>query len=136
MAYSTKRKKQLTGKRFILGKLMVKQVVSDNLWNELKRDDWTVLIAHFLGVDHCGHKYGPDHTEMAQKLSQMDEMLRNVTNSMDNETLLLVMGDHGMTDNGDHGGNDRLEVDAALLLYTKSRLFYSNPPKTINQVRK
>lgn len=38
--------------------------------------EWDLLIAHFLGVDHCGHKYGPDHPEMAKKLSQMDEMLR------------------------------------------------------------
>jgi len=38
--------------------------------------EWDVLIAHFLGVDHCGHKHGPDHPEMAKKLTQMNEMLR------------------------------------------------------------
>lgn len=38
--------------------------------------EWELLIAHFLGVDHCGHKHGPDHPEMAKKLSQMDTMLR------------------------------------------------------------
>ena len=45
---------------------------------ELKTTDWDVLIAHFLGVDHCGHKYGPNHPEMASKLSQMDDVLRYV----------------------------------------------------------
>lgn len=39
-------------------------------------DDWDVLIAHFLGVDHCGHRFGPDHPAMAEKLSQMDGVIR------------------------------------------------------------
>lgn len=39
-------------------------------------DDWDVLIAHFLGVDHCGHRFGPDHPAMAEKLSQMDAVIR------------------------------------------------------------
>ena len=43
---------------------------------ELKLKDWDVLIAHFLGVDHCGHRYGPNHPAMAEKLSQMDKVLR------------------------------------------------------------
>lgn len=37
---------------------------------------WDVLIAHFLGVDHCGHKHGPHHPEMAKKLSQMDQVIQ------------------------------------------------------------
>lgn len=53
--------------------------VDNNLKNklpeELKRDDWNVLIAHFLGVDHCGHKYGPNHSEMARKLNEMNVVL-------------------------------------------------------------
>lgn len=45
---------------------------------ELKSNDWDVLIGHFLGVDHCGHKFGPNHPEMASKLTQMDNVLRYV----------------------------------------------------------
>ena len=43
---------------------------------ELKANDWDVMIGHFLGVDHCGHKFGPNHPEMASKLTQMDTVLR------------------------------------------------------------
>ena len=50
--------------------------VIHNLYPELKRADWDVLIAHFLGVDHCGHRYGPYHSEMAAKLQQMDQVIR------------------------------------------------------------
>ena len=47
-----------------------------NLIPHLRKKDWDVTIAHFLGVDHCGHRYGPDHPAMADKLTQMNEMLR------------------------------------------------------------
>ena len=49
---------------------------------EIKANDWDVLIGHFLGVDHCGHKYGPNHPEMTSKLSQMDAMLRYVLQAL------------------------------------------------------
>ena len=37
---------------------------------ELRTNGWDIIIAHFLGVDHCGHRYGPYHREMADKLLQ------------------------------------------------------------------
>ena len=33
------------------------------------------------------------------------------------------MGDHGMTISGDHGGDSKDEVMAALFVYSKKRLF-------------
>lgn len=54
----------------------VDDAVMEHLVPELKEKDWDVLIAHFLGVDHCGHRYGPNHPAMADKLSQMDKMIR------------------------------------------------------------
>lgn len=41
---------------------------------------------------------------------------------MDNETLLIVLGDHGMTTTGDHGGDSSDEINAALLVHTKSEV--------------
>ena len=52
--------------------------VIEHLIPEIKTKDWDVLIGHFLGVDHCGHKFGPNHPEMASKLTQMDTVLRYV----------------------------------------------------------
>ena len=45
-------------------------------------DDWDVLVAHFLGVDHCGHRFGPDHPAMADKLTQMDGVIRSAATSL------------------------------------------------------
>lgn len=50
--------------------------VLDHLSEELAKDDWEVLVAHFLGVDHVGHTFGPASPAMEEKLKQMDAALR------------------------------------------------------------
>ena len=84
---------------------------------------WDVLIGHYLGVDHAGHRYGPDHAAMNAKLRQMDEVLRRVIDELEEDTLLVVMGDHGMDAKGDHGGESDDEVEAALWMYSKRPVF-------------
>lgn len=88
---------------------------------------WDVLIGHFLGVDHVGHRYGPDHFTMREKLGQMDRVIRDVVAKLDDDTLLVVMGDHGMDLTGNHGGDSPDEVEAALLLYSKGGHFHKQP---------
>lgn len=85
--------------------------------------NWDVLIGHYLGVDHAGHRYGPDHRAMTAKLKQMDEIFRRVISAIDDRTLLVVMGDHGMDSEGNHGGESDDEVEAALWMYSKKRMF-------------
>ncbi|KAJ1976405.1 mannose-ethanolamine phosphotransferase gpi13 [Dimargaris verticillata] len=82
--------------------------------------EWRLAIAHLLGVDHCGHRFGPDHPTMADKLDQMNAMLAAITEAMDDDTLLVVMGDHGMDLKGDHGGDSLPELEAGLFLYSRS----------------
>ena len=77
------------------------------------------LIGHFLGVDHVGHRVGPDHPSMKAKLQQMNTVLQRVVDKLDDETLLVVLGDHGMDRSGDHGGDGVLETSAALWIYSK-----------------
>ncbi|XP_037706957.1 GPI ethanolamine phosphate transferase 3 isoform X1 [Choloepus didactylus] len=103
--------------------------ILEHLYPTVDSGEWDVLIAHFLGVDHCGHKHGPHHPEMAKKLSQMDQVIQGLVERLENDTLLVVAGDHGMTMNGDHGGDSELEVSAALFLYSPTALFSSAPPE-------
>ena len=85
---------------------------------------WGLLVAHFLGVDHVGHRLGPSHPTMAAKLDEMDVLLvdtlipgiRAQDAASGQSTLLLVMGDHGMTPGGNHGGATDDETSAALLV--------------------
>jgi phosphatidylinositol glycan class O len=102
-----------------------------------------VLVAHFLGVDHAGHTFSMDSEPMAAKLAEMDQVrgwrqghCGGIPSCVDphpiraqvisatashlashqayNGTLFLVLGDHGMTWQGDHGGATAEEVDSAL----------------------
>ncbi|KAL4609488.1 GPI ethanolamine phosphate transferase 3 [Arapaima gigas] len=100
-----------------------------HLYSTMEGSEWDVLIAHFLGVDHCGHRFGPNHPAMADKLTQMDRVIRSVIERLQNDTLLVVMGDHGMTDSGDHGGESLKETDAALFFYSPTPTF----PPTLSQ---
>ncbi|KAI8977783.1 hypothetical protein BD414DRAFT_466676 [Trametes punicea] len=80
---------------------------------------WDLLIGHFLGVDHVGHRVGPDHPTMRAKQQQMDDVLRRVVDLLDDDTLLILLGDHGMDRKGDHGGDGDHETSAALWVYSK-----------------
>ena len=89
---------------------------------------WDVFIGHFLGVDHVGHRLGPAHPTMRAKLLQMDNVLRQLVASLHDDTLLIVLGDHGMDAKGDHGGDGLLETSSALWIYSKGvPLAHPNP---------
>lgn len=62
---------------------------------------------------------------MTAKLRQMNSVVLNLTAHVDEDTLLVVMGDHGMTTDGDHGGDSHLETEAALFVHSK-RSFSGN----------
>lgn len=83
----------------------------------LHPDSWDLLIGHTLGVDHCGHRYGPEHPAMAAKLEETDALIADIIERLPPDTALFVFGDHGMTSTGDHGGASRAEVDAALFVH-------------------
>ncbi|CUF88576.1 phosphodiesterase, putative [Bodo saltans] len=100
------------------GVLKVLESVLDKSWQEGTR----LVLAHFLGVDHAGHTFHANHTAMHAKLAQLNVMLRRLSQYLADRaqqephrsTLLLVLGDHGMTDSGDHGGSSALETDSFL----------------------
>ncbi|KAG0479716.1 hypothetical protein HPP92_010574 [Vanilla planifolia] len=103
--------------------LQVDNGVIEHLMPSLLKEDWDVLIAHFLGVDHAGHIHGVHSSPMIAKLEQYNTILEEVVDVLKNysgpgglheNTLLLVMGDHGQTLNGDHGGGTAEEVETSL----------------------
>ncbi|KZZ87532.1 Alkaline phosphatase-like, alpha/beta/alpha [Ascosphaera apis ARSEF 7405] len=97
---------------------------------------WDVVFAHLLGVDHAGHRYGPHHTAMAAKLKQMNALIEDIMSRIDDNTLLVVLGDHGMDSKGDHGGESDDEIEASLWMYSKKPAFartdpaFKTPPAT------
>ena len=51
--------------------------------------EWDVLVTHFLGVDHAGHKYGPNHAEMARKLSDMNAVIEETIKILPRDAVLF-----------------------------------------------
>ncbi|XP_050294404.1 GPI ethanolamine phosphate transferase 3 [Anthonomus grandis grandis] len=108
--------------------------VRAKLFPELSNTDWDLLIGHFLGVDHCGHRYGPNHPEMARKLGEINEAIRQVIETMDDNSILFVIGDHGMTVTGDHGGESLDEIEAAMFVHSKRPLQTLSRKTSVKQV--
>lgn len=93
-----------------------------------------VVIGHMLGVDHVGHRYGPAHPAMSAKLDETFAFVEEVAQLIDDKTVLLVMGDHGMDSTGNHGGDSVDELEAGLWMYSKRGAFTGEGPTTVNQI--
>lgn len=66
---------------------------------------------------------------MKRKLNQMDDVIRNITLSFtksNSSSLLMVIGDHGMTQQGDHGGDELNEIETAMFIYTNKPNYFSS----------
>ena len=79
------------------------------------------MILHFLGLDHIGHKAGPKSPNMLPKQREMDGIVESIYSAIiDPElphlhrTLLVLLGDHGMNDGGNHGGSSEGETSPVL----------------------
>ncbi|XP_035600561.1 GPI ethanolamine phosphate transferase 2-like [Oncorhynchus keta] len=117
--------------------------VTRHLDSTLKRDDWDILILHYLGLDHIGHISGPHSSLIQPKLMEMDDILKKIHGSLIlKETvgalpyLLVLCGDHGMSETGSHGGSSAHEVNTPLVLISpafKRKVGMEKPP-TVEQV--
>ena len=84
-----------------------------------KGSEFDFMLVHMIGVDSAGHTFGSKHPEVERKLGETEKFIEKVIELMDNDTTLLVYGDHGMTMEGSHGGNSELEMRTALFAYQK-----------------
>ena len=78
------------------------------------------MLAHVSGLDGAGHTYGLRHSEIERKLLDTEKIMQTIIEKMDNNTTLLVWGDHGMTIDGNHGGSELLEMRTTLFAYQKT----------------
>ncbi|KAK0354455.1 major facilitator super transporter protein [Friedmanniomyces endolithicus] len=98
----------------------VDQNVTRHLPRELASNDWQGMVLHFLGLDHIGHKTGPQGVNMLPKQREMDDIVKTIYEAMETEshledTLLVLAGDHGMNAGGNHGGSGPGETEPALV---------------------
>eukprot|EP00535_Pseudo-nitzschia_heimii_P012409 CAMPEP_0197199060 /NCGR_PEP_ID=MMETSP1423-20130617/33692_1 /TAXON_ID=476441 /ORGANISM="Pseudo-nitzschia heimii, Strain UNC1101" /LENGTH=825 /DNA_ID=CAMNT_0042652911 /DNA_START=11 /DNA_END=2485 /DNA_ORIENTATION=- len=95
-------------------------LLKDLRMNGTSPKELEVIVSHFLGVDHVGHTYGPHDKHMGEKLQQMDVALSATLDVLDTSQkchLAVIFGDHGMTEDGNHGGGTDNEINAALFVH-------------------
>ncbi|KAJ0667600.1 putative Type I phosphodiesterase/nucleotide pyrophosphatase/phosphate transferase [Helianthus annuus] len=126
---------------FVKDTVQVDHNVSRHLSYELYKDDWNLLILHYLGLDHVGHLGGRSSVMMGPKLREMDEIIKMIhlstiqsQESDHRRTLLVVVSDHGMQENGNHGGSSYEETDSLALFIGPGISHVSPTYDTINQV--
>ncbi|XP_061581842.1 GPI ethanolamine phosphate transferase 2 [Cololabis saira] len=117
--------------------------VTRHLDSTLKRDDWDMLILHYLGLDHIGHISGPHSSLIQPKLLEMDDVLKKIHSALISKEaegslpyLLVLCGDHGMSETGSHGGSSEPEVNTPLVLLSPAfkRKVGMEQPKVVEQV--
>uniref|UniRef100_A0A0N5A1R9 Sulfatase domain-containing protein n=1 Tax=Parastrongyloides trichosuri TaxID=131310 RepID=A0A0N5A1R9_PARTI len=88
---------------------------------------WDFLFIYFLGLDQGGHFLNSDNDElMKMKLDELDDYVVKIYNDMsmkDENFIIIVTGDHGMTRHGSHGGSDRTETESAFLISFNNKMF-------------
>ncbi|GAA5837763.1 hypothetical protein JCM5353_008275 [Sporobolomyces roseus] len=102
-------------------------LLSQSSLQSLPPSDWDVLILHYLGLDHVGHLEGPKSAMMRPKQEEMDGVFERLYRAMEErdredgeKSLLVMIGDHGMTEGGNHGGSTESETSSALLIASPS----------------
>ncbi|KFY35987.1 hypothetical protein V494_05418 [Pseudogymnoascus sp. VKM F-4513 (FW-928)] len=95
--------------------------VTRHVPEELRNDDWNTMVLHYLGMDHIGHKAGPRSPNMVPKQKEMDEIVQQMYTAVESQkhlqnALIVLCGDHGMNDAGNHGGSAPGETSPALVL--------------------
>ncbi|XP_076292215.1 phosphatidylinositol glycan anchor biosynthesis class G isoform X1 [Lasioglossum baleicum] len=90
--------------------------VDSNVTRHLRKElhsktDWSIMILHYLGLDHIGHVHGPSSPLIKTKLKEMDTVIAKIQakvrelNQNNDSSLFIICGDHGMKDSGGHGGS-------------------------------
>ncbi|XP_072252290.1 GPI ethanolamine phosphate transferase 2 isoform X2 [Leuresthes tenuis] len=104
-------------------RIKVDNNVTRHLDSTLKRDDWDILILHYLGLDHIGHISGPHSSLIQPKLLEMDDIMKRIHSALVTKEaegslpyLLVLCGDHGMSETGSHGGSSEQEINTPLVL--------------------
>ena len=82
------------------------------------------MILHYLGLDHVGHIEGPfAPVNIKRKLHEMDQVISKIYSSLNGNDLFCIVSDHGMANEGGHGGSSKMETITPLVFISKGDIF-------------
>jgi hypothetical protein len=99
----------------------------------LENDNPDVLVVHFVGADHVGHEHGTVGVNgpYAKRLREIDDAIKELVTAAPETMAVLVMADHGMTDQGGHGGGEEKPRNAPFVWWGPGVI--AGGPTTIDQ---
>ncbi|XP_070563098.1 GPI ethanolamine phosphate transferase 2-like [Ptychodera flava] len=116
--------------------------VTRHIGKEMASTDWDVMILHYLGLDHIGHLSGPTSPLVEPKLNEMDQIVQTILTELikqDNTatlpSLLVLCGDHGMSDVGSHGGASANEITTPLVFLSSTYMKDDGQPYSEAEVK-
>ncbi|CAK67327.1 unnamed protein product (macronuclear) [Paramecium tetraurelia] len=98
-------------------------IIINNIEDLIKENKYDFIVGHLLGIDHSGHSYNDSNQALWNKQQQYSDLLYKIYNQMDNQTILFVVGDHGMSQDGNHGGDSPYEVSSTIYAINKQYKF-------------
>lgn len=79
-----------------------------------------LLLVHFDQVDYAGHLYGGESAEYRQAAYAADGMIQQIVEALDlEESVLVVVSDHGHIKRGGHGGHDAVVLTEPFVMVGK-----------------
>lgn len=92
-------------------------LLMNKLVNEIGK--YTYALSHFSLLDCYGHDYTIFSKECKAILVEYDLMIKQIYEKMDEETLMVVLSDHGVNDDGSHGGGNIKEISSTGIFISK-----------------
>jgi len=78
-----------------------------------------LLWIGFADIDEAGHGYDASSNVYKNALLKASDLLLKIIQRIDDETLLIVLSDHGHLDRGGHGGTEKEVMNIYLAFYSK-----------------
>jgi len=89
------------------------------LKNKIIENNFDFLLGHLLAIDHMGHAHGLSSPKVQKQIALTDAAIIDIIKLVDDETTLIILGDHGMDKWGTHGGGTEDEMNTAIVAYHK-----------------
>lgn len=109
------------------------RVMKDMLENLGKTE---ATFCHLITLDSFGHAFGTDHKMIEDTLLRFDKFVEEVYLKMDDETLLVITSDHGVTDEGAHGGVSQREMSSVVSFISKRGILQRELSEEILKMRR
>lgn len=78
------------------------------------------MLFHSIGLDGLGHHAFLESEDIEKGVLHVESVVRKVfDNFVDDDTILLCVGDHGMRSDGEHGGDSPGEMRTVFFAYSK-----------------